>query len=221
MGDLREKEELFLVGKHHILVQGKSCQRNNGVSSEACIFSVDEDYEEFLLLVESCMVSFDFKVNCYCLVPRSYQLLIEVDEDMVEEALSWLNNAYIRYYNAIHTTSECKLDKIVESIYIVDDSSILKLSRELHNVPIDVKLTKSLKDYKWSSYNSYVRGVRDGITNSSQILDCFNNDRRLYQKFVSGKMTSNDEKKLQLALEQRKKEYRSKRGDEEGEAFLE
>lgn len=210
-----------MLTKKHILVQGENCQKNNEMSLGACIFSVDEDYEEFLLLVESCMVSFDFKVSCYCLVPRSYQLLIEVDEELIDEALNWLNGAYTRYFNAIHSTSGYKLERIVESVYIVDDSSILKLSRELHNTPIEVKATRSLKSYKWSSYNSYVCGVRDGITNSSQILNYFNNDRKLYQKFVAGKMASKDEKRIQSALEQQKKEGIIKRGDEEGKAFLE
>lgn len=150
----------------------------------ADLFRRARDYEVFLCLLSICKVYFDFRIIAYCLMPNCYHLLIEKGNKPIKKAAKWLNNAYLCHFNKKHE-SGVEFETCVYEMPQNDDIFLLCASRYIHMCPVWGGLVHSAKNYRYSSYNSCVGSINDGITDTSVILDRFFKISEYYMDFVN------------------------------------
>lgn len=148
------------------------------------LFRRARDYEVFLCLLSICKVYFGIKVIAYCVIPNCYHLLIEMDNKTFHKAVKWLNNAYLCHFNK-NKEGDFMFETLIYEMPQDDDNFMLCASRYVHTRPVLGGLVRNIEEYKYSSLNSCIGCIKDGITDTSIILRRFFGNSEYYFDFVN------------------------------------
>jgi putative transposase len=137
---------------YHVMNRGRA--RNN-------IFLIEAHYLEFLRTMEESFERFGGIIHSYCLMPNHYHLLIQTPDANLGKIMRHINGIYTQRFNKIQKIDGPLFRGRYKAILVEEDEYLLELSKYIHNNPIKIKdqknkLTNNLKDYKWSSYPSYI-----------------------------------------------------------------
>jgi hypothetical protein len=72
-------------------------------------------------------------------------------------AIKSINTKYAMNFNGQRGRIGHVFQDRYRSEAIIDDKYLLQVIRYIHNNPVKAKMVKSLGEYKWSSYNEYVK----------------------------------------------------------------
>jgi REP element-mobilizing transposase RayT len=137
---------------YHVMNRGRS--KNN-------IFFNDIHYLTFINTVRESCKRFGSIIHSYCLMPNHYHLLIQTPNANLSRLMGHINSVYTKRFNKIQKMDGPLFRGRYKAILVDEDDYLLELSRYIHRNPIETKnehrrLVKDLKDYKWSSYPSYL-----------------------------------------------------------------
>lgn len=121
------------------------------------IFLTDEDYLRFLECIEKAIERFRLDIFAFVLMGNHYHLLLRTPQANLSRAMQWLQTAYSVYYNLKHQRSGHLFQGRYKSILVGEESYWQSLSFYIHLNPIRAGIVKDLNEYRWSSYNDYVR----------------------------------------------------------------
>lgn len=126
------------------------------------------------------------EIICYCLIPNHFHFLLKQNKNNgISKFLSLVSNSYIRYFNTKYKRRGTLLEGNFRSVLIEDENQLLHVSRYIHLNPVSSFITKDLKNYRWSSYHSFIDPKIKSIINcqTNLILEHFSSMKK-YQKFV-------------------------------------
>lgn len=134
------------------------------------LFSSDNDYEAFLATVQQCSVRYECPVYCYCLLPTSYHLLVEVAEKNLGMCVRYLHQQYSR-----HGVNSPRPDKVLwrtEYTAVEKNFFAAELTLYIHALPYLSGITDMLSEYEWSSFSDYINNSKSyTFIKRSPILD--------------------------------------------------
>jgi REP element-mobilizing transposase RayT/predicted transcriptional regulator len=156
-----------MVGYYHVL--------NRGVEQRV-VYKDDEDYNKFLFIVCEASKLFDVNLHSYVLMNNHYHLLIETKKDNLSNFMKHINGTYAIYFNKKHSRSGYLWQGRYRSWYVTDDTYLYTLIRYIENNPLKAKLIKCIDDYRYSSYNSFIKKV--------QPIECLKNSI-MFEQFDS------------------------------------
>ena len=146
---------------HHIT------QRGNGRGQ---VFFDDADYITFRdLLAQSCKAA---KVSCwaYVLMPNHiHVILVPKNKDGLRAALAPVHRRYAGLINARRK----KTGHFWQGRYgaaVMDESHLLAAFHYMMRNPVEAGLADSPAKYKWSSAPAYLKGLDDGLTDTTAML---------------------------------------------------
>lgn len=165
---------------YHVMNRGRA--RNN-------IFLNEDHYKIFLEVLKESVERFGCIIHAYCLMPNHYHLLIQTPIPNLTRVMRHINAVYTQRYNRSQKTDGPLFRGRYKAILIESNQYLLHLTKYIHRNPIEVKtknnqLTKNLKDYKWSSYPSYLNltPTPKWLTKSTT-LSLLKNDKDIIKRY--------------------------------------
>jgi putative transposase len=163
-----------------------TCRGNAGDK----VFFVDPDRELFLELLADVVERFTWRCHAYCQMTNHYHLLIETLEPTLSLGMRQLNGVYTQDFNRRHRRTGHVLQGRFKSILVERDEYLLELARYVVLNPVRAKMTRSARDWPWSSYRATagLEEARSFLT-TDWILEQLGASKvkaqKAYRKFVS------------------------------------
>ena len=144
----------------------------NWKKEENLLFEDDADRERFLDRLADRVEQYNIRLYLYCLLTNHIHLVFETPEGNCSKFMQSLSTAYTVYFNLRHDRHGHLLDGRYKAKLVDGDQYLLALSRYVHlnpvhvggmkNKPMEEKI-RHLRQYRWSSYPSYIGGARRWI----------------------------------------------------------
>lgn len=168
-------------GVYHILARGNNRQ---------AVFLSEDDYRKFINLVKRCKEKFSFKVYHYVLMPNHYHLILESpDGKSLANGMKSLNVNYVVWFRKKYGGVGHFWQDRFKSFIIERGSYLLECGRYIENNPARAGLVSKAGDYEFSSYGSYVFGIKGGLVDFSPECLGLSEDEgirgKLYSEFVA------------------------------------
>jgi len=141
----REKSE---SGIFHVMFRGINRQT---------IFEDDEDRERFLETILHFKAISKYELYGYCLMSNHVHLLIKEIEDEISTSIKRISSSYVYWYNWKYGRCGHLFQERYKSEIVENDDYFITCLRYIHQNPVKAGLVKSVYEYKWSSYNEYIR----------------------------------------------------------------
>jgi len=160
---------------------------NRGVERRA-IFSVSQDYEGFLGLIERLKQRHKVELFAYCLMPNHYHLFLRTALPNLHRFMKELNGWYSKIFNKRCRRIGPLFQGRYRAILVQNDGFALDVARYIHLNPVKAGLSDSPEAYRWSSYRQYVNKDAGGIADTGFLLGCFpgrtEGGRRYFRRFT-------------------------------------
>jgi putative transposase len=153
------------------------------------IFKTRRDREKYLTYLAKAAEIFSIRIHTYCLMTNHYHLLVETPEPNLSRAIQWLNVSYASYFNRKRSRCGHLFQGRYSAILVDADAYFKYLSRYIHLNPVRAGIVEEVIQYKWSSYQAIVGGVKvpEWLT-ADFLLSVFGPEqtaaRRRYRHFV-------------------------------------
>lgn len=148
------------------------------------IFRNDTDCAKFLEYLKAVKDKYKVYIYAYCLMANHYHLLVETSQPNISKAMQQLNTAYTVYYNVKRGKSGHLFQGRFKSMIVDKDSYLLELTRYIHLNPVRAKIVNNPDKYHWSSYNEYVKNIKDGIIDKALLARYIKINPVSYENFV-------------------------------------
>lgn len=150
--------------------QGEYYHIYNRGNARADTFLDDQDYNFFLLRLKQNLLpelnsklriqllpANSFSLICYCLMPNHFHLLIRQNREITPaKLLLKVCTSYSKYFNKKYGKVGHVFQDRYKQANIYDNEYLLWLSFYIHQNPKVSNLVRSLEDYEWSSYKSFI-----------------------------------------------------------------
>jgi putative transposase len=153
-------------GIYHILLRGQNRQ---------IIFEDDEDRERFIQTLKDCKDKSGYKIYGYCLMGNHIHLLLHELDEEIGIIMRRIGASYVYWYNWKYRRCGHLFQDRYKSEPVETEKYFLTVLRYIHQNPVKVGFVKEALDYRWSSYNEYIKN--NGITDTCFALGIFNEDR--------------------------------------------
>jgi len=154
------------TGIYHAMLRGINKQT---------IFGDDEDNGKFLQIIKECKEVCGFKLYGYCLMGNHAHLLIHEESAPLEQIFRRIGSRYVYWYNRKYNRVGHLFQDRYKSEPVENDRYFLTVLRYIHRNPTKAGLCKTVGEYKWSSYNEYIR--KSAIIDSDFALEIIGRDR--------------------------------------------
>ena len=134
-------------GIYHIMLRGINRQ---------VIFEDEEDNLKFLETLKNYKAVSGYKLFAYCLMSNHIHLLIKVEKEDLDLIIKRIAGSYVYWYNWKYKRNGHLFQDRFKSEPVEDDAYFLTVIRYIHQNPIKAGLSKTIDDYKFSSYNEYI-----------------------------------------------------------------
>jgi putative transposase len=169
----------FEGGFYHVITRGNQKQK---------IFREEQDFLKYLWFLGDYKERYGFSLYAYVLMQNHVHLLMAMAEIPLSKVLQGINQRYTMYFNRRYCTVGHLFQGRYKAILCDKDEYLLTLVRYLHYNPVRAKIAKNPEDYPWSSHREYADPARDGIVDTTLVLQMFAEDfgraRRLYRKYM-------------------------------------
>jgi len=147
---------------HHIIQRGNRRQK---------VFFREEDYEEYLRLLDRYSSRFETDILAYCLMPNHIHLIATPrEEGNLARAIGETRRDYTRYIN-FREEWRGYLWQGRFSSYILDGPYVLTATRYIFYNPVKAKLTKKPWDYRWASTRFHMKIEHQPLVKDNLLQD--------------------------------------------------
>lgn len=126
------------------------------------IFIDAEDNVKFLQKLLKAKGTVSFKLFGYCLMDNHVHLLIKESED-IGTSIKRITVGYVQWHNRRHERTGHLCQNRYMSEAVEDESYLINVLRYIHQNPVKAGLSKNVEEYKWSSYNEYIKKAKWSI----------------------------------------------------------
>ena len=157
------------------------------------IFLSDYDFEKFLEYLLVAKNKYKFHLYAYCLMNNHYHLFIETLQPNLSKIMQYINTAYTSYYNKKRKKIGHLFQGRYKSIIVDEDSYFLELTRYIHLNPVRARIVTSPQEYKWSSYQGYIKATTDKYIDKEELERYVGMSEKEYKEFVLGGINRREE----------------------------
>ena len=119
-------------------------------------FRKDEDFIEYLQILEKARQKYGFKLHAYCLTSNHVHLLLSTPtEDNLSTLMQYINGQYAQNYNRRHKRAGHFWGGRFYSTVIESETQLLNTILYIESNMTRNGVTKHPKDWKWSSYSQH------------------------------------------------------------------
>lgn len=164
----RPPRVLSETGLYHIIFRGINRQD---------LFEENQDYKKLLEIIEKIKENEKFELYAYCLMTNHVHLFIK-EQNMgdIKKIVHKILTRYVVWYNHKYKRSGSLIGNRYKSEPIENDVYYLSLIRYIHKNPIKAGIVHNIEEYRWSSYNDYIK-LSDKLTDIEFALDMLSENR--------------------------------------------
>lgn len=168
----RQKRVRSESGYYHIMLRGN--EKGN-------IFYTDEDKQYFINLLQSKKEACGYALHAFCLMDNHLHLLLNEGESDIAEIMKRITVSYVYYFNKRHKRVGHLFQDRFRSEAVEEDRYVLSLVRYIHRNPVKAGLAKDPEDYRWSSYNVYIKenDCFSNVVETDTVLGLFSEDMKI------------------------------------------
>lgn len=147
----------------HVMVQG--------VNKEY-IFNKKEYIEHYLKLIFTKIEDCEFQLLAYCIMNNHAHFLVYTED--IKEFGKFMHNvnlSFAQMYNRIENRCGVLFRNRYKTEPIYDVSYLMNCIKYIHNNPVKANMVKNCGDYKYSSYNDYMKKI--GVSQNEIIKSLF------------------------------------------------
>jgi putative transposase len=151
------------------------------------IYQTERHRELFLTILGEASILFGIEIHAYCLMDNHYHLLIKTPRANLSRAMRHINGVYTQRYNRLVKKDGSLFRGRYKAIIVEKNDYLLQVSRYIHLNPVSAKITTFPSDYKWSSYQNYIKEKKSPEwLRIDEILSIFSQKRNAeeYRQFV-------------------------------------
>ncbi|MBJ6367524.1 transposase [Snuella sedimenti] len=161
---------------------------NRGINS-TIIFATEDNMTYFLKLVKKHLTD-KVDIIAYCLMNNHFHFIVKIIEDnnKATQAFSNLFNAYAKAFNKQQNRTGTLFERPYKRIRIDNESYLKNLILYVHRNPENHNLIKNFQDYRFSSFNAYLKNkesiiskTKDYILSMFEDIDNFKHAHHTYQ----------------------------------------
>jgi len=139
----------------HIIQRGNNRQK---------IFRDDGDCEKFLSLIKEYKARYGFDVYNYCLMSNHIHFLLKISQGReLSKLMQGTFQSFRFYYRRKYKYTGYLFQGRYKSKIIEKDTYLLECARYIERNPLRAGIIKDLSQYKWTSYDFYAAGRKNGI----------------------------------------------------------
>ncbi|MDD5560734.1 MAG: transposase [Candidatus Omnitrophica bacterium] len=155
------------------------------------LFRDDSDKNRYLFFVFEYKAAYNFKLYALALTAKESHLLIEPSQQFtISQIMHDVNVNYTKYYNKKYEKKGHLFEERFKAALVEKEGYLLEMTRFVHRIALKDNPMLQLKDYRWSSYLSYINAEQDKNIYSN--IDCeevlnllpLENKSSGYQEFV-------------------------------------
>ena len=135
-------------GIYHIMLRGINQQQ---------IFEDEEDSLRFLETLLKYKEQCGYEIYAYCLMGNHIHILLKEGKENLTLVLKRIAGSYVYWYNWKYRRSGHLFQDRFKSEPVEDDEYFLTVIRYIHQNPIKAGICKNIDEYKFSSYNEYIK----------------------------------------------------------------
>lgn len=153
----------------------------------SAIFTKDDEYKIFLMIVKKIQEKFPFVVNSYCLMTNHFHMQITTGDTEIWIIMQAILNLYAKQFNSMHGYRGHMFEGRYCSCLIEDPVYFLEVSRYIHLNPVKAGIVRSPDEYEFSSYRAYIGNALPVIEDHEKVLLYFDNHQNPgegYRRFV-------------------------------------
>ena len=146
------------------------------------IFEDTEDNLRFLETLSKYKLQCGYEIYAYCLMGNHVHILLKEGKEDLTLMLKRIAGSYVYWYNWKYRRSGHLFQDRFKSEPVEDNEYFLSVIRYIHQNPVKAGLCKNIDQYKFSSYNEYVKSSYVvntefclGIIDKEQFIE-FNNE---------------------------------------------
>ncbi|SHG89138.1 REP element-mobilizing transposase RayT [Chryseobacterium oranimense] len=146
------------------------------------IFREEENYKYFLDKLVKYIVPIA-EIYAYCLMPNHFHLLVRFkSEDQIPnedehkylmKQFSNLLNGYAKAYNKRYNRKGSLFLDYLKRKRVNDSEYLIKLFHYIHNNPVNHGFVEDIKDWKYSSYHSYINLAKESKIERTEMMQYF------------------------------------------------
>ena len=153
------------------------------------IFKEKKDYEYFLELLKSTKEKYDIKIYHYVLMYNHFHLILKAKTGKdLSDSMQRITMMYTQYYRKHYEGVGHFFQDRFKSFIIQEGHYLLECSRYVELNPVKAGIVEDAKDYKWSSYKSYIEGGESEFLDSNPEFEGLSDDiekgRQIYKEFI-------------------------------------
>jgi len=158
--------QFYQMGKHDILAPGNSYHVFNRTNNKDRMFIDQDNYLHFIKLMKKYLVEV-CEINAYALIPNHFHMLISIDPNYdgnINQNFSNFFNSYAKGFNKWHKRHGSLFENPYNRSRITSEDHFRRIVAYIHWNPQKHKLVECFKDYKYSSFSSYLSDEKDWIS---------------------------------------------------------
>jgi REP element-mobilizing transposase RayT len=126
------------------------------------LFRDDSDKNRYLFFVFEYKNMYNFKLYSLVLTSSESHLLIEPSQQFnISQIMHDVNVNYTKYYNKKYEKKGHLFEERFKAVLIEKQGYLLEMTRFIHRIALKDNPMLQLKDYRWSSYLTYVKAEQD------------------------------------------------------------
>ena len=137
-------------GIYHIMIRGINRQY---------IFQDEDDCFKFIRTIQDYKEKCGYEVYAYCLMGNHAHILLKVIKEPLEQIMRRICGRYVYWYNQKYDRIGSLFQGRFKSEPVEDDTYFLTVIRYIHQNPVKAGLVSRQEDYKWSSFNEYIKNA--------------------------------------------------------------
>lgn len=139
------KPRIEKIGFYHIVNRGVA--RTN-------IFLCDDDYVQFLNIMQDASQEYDFQIYSFCLMSNHYHLLLKISDRNLSSLMQKINSRYSIYFNHKYKRVGPLWQGRFKSWYVFDTMYLQTLIKYIEYNPIKANITQNIGKYPWAMSSS-------------------------------------------------------------------
>ena len=144
---------------YHVMMRG-----NNKES----IFTRTSEKSYFKDLLKEVMEEGLIDIAAYCIMDNHVHIVIKAELNNMTKALKKINIKYAMNFNKERNRIGHVFQDRYKSEIVGNDMHLIQVIRYVHNNPVKAKMVKECNDYKWSSFNEYIKENKSRIVSKRQ-----------------------------------------------------
>ncbi|WP_371360870.1 transposase [Sporomusa malonica] len=182
----RQQRKKSNSGYYHVMIRGND--RKN-------IFLDEEDKQNFIEILYQKKQENIYLLHAFCLMDNHVHLMLQEGEVDIANIMKRINISYVHYFNKKYKKIGHLFQDRFKSEGIEEERYILALIKYIHQNPVKAGITKTVEEYKWSSYAGYMQENHyyQKIVDTKMVLGLFSEDRqtakRQFNEYVNQECT--------------------------------